>query len=318
MQNTFAGFNREILEGCVRKHAGGDNVPVRLNPIATGRFNTSFYVGLGQRNMVLRIAPPADTVFLFYERDMMLQEPSLHALILEKTDVPVAPIIALDTSREIIDQNYILMERLPGTALSQAGVFSPHAALRQVGKCLAQVHSLTATQFGYLGEHHPMRPRDSWRDAFTIMWRKLVDDIASVGHYDARESRMMKHLVDTHRHLFEECETAHLLHMDIWSQNILVDSAGNLTGIVDWDRALWGDPEIEFAVLDYCGVSEPAFWEGYSRRRSKSAEARLRNVFYLLYEIQKYIVIRQGRQNNRAGALAYKNQVMRVVERAFH
>ncbi|OUL36382.1 hypothetical protein BV372_08175 [Nostoc sp. T09] len=58
-----------------------------------------------------------------------------------------------------------------------------------------------------------------------------------------------------------------MLHMDVWFQNILVDSAGNVTGLVDFDRALWGDPEIEFAVLDYCGISEPAFWRGYGRER---------------------------------------------------
>ncbi len=47
--------------------------------------------------------------------------------------------------------------------------------------------------------------------------------------------------------------------MDVWAQNILVDSMGNVSGLVDFDRALWGDPEIEFAVLNYCGISEPAF-----------------------------------------------------------
>lgn len=41
--------------------------------------------------------------------------------------------------------------------------------------------------------------------------------------------------------------------------NILIDNQGSVTGIVDFDRALWGDVEIEFAVLDYCGISEPAF-----------------------------------------------------------
>jgi len=55
---------------------------------------------------------------------------------------------------------------------------------------------------------------------------------------------------------------ASLLHLDAWAQNILVDEAGNVTGLVDLDRALWGDPGIEFAVLDYCGISEPVFWRG--------------------------------------------------------
>ena len=106
-----------------------------------------------------------------------------------------------------------------------------------------------------------------------------------------------------------------LLHMDVWHQNILVDERGNVTGIVDWDRALWGDPEIEFAVLDYCGISEPDFWEGYGRERDLSPAARVRQVFYLLYELQKYIVIRHGRSREPTRARGYKAQVMEIVRR---
>jgi len=86
-----------------------------------------------------------------------------------------------------------------------------------------------------------------------------------------------------------------------------------LTCLLDWDRALWGDPEIEFAVLDYCGISEPAFWEGYGRRRDESPEAQVRRVFYLLYEIQKYIVIRRVRYGSPAKAEPYRRQSLQLA-----
>jgi aminoglycoside phosphotransferase (APT) family kinase protein len=96
--------------------------------------------------------------------------------------------------------------------------------------------------------------------------------------------------------------------MDIWAQNILADEEGHLTGLLDWDRALWGDPEIEFAVLDYCGISEPAFWEGYAAERERSREAEVRRKFYLLYEVQKYIFIRRARRNRPIEAERYRQQ----------
>ncbi len=311
-------FDVPFLRKCVRKHCAV--VPedeIVLTPIPTGKFNTSFYVGCGDREMVLRIAPSPSQSFLFYEKSMMLQEPSIHRLLLEHTTVPVAPILALDTEHDIVDRNFLLMERLPGLPLSDAGMVDAGRAFRQTGESLAQAHALTAEHFGYLGEHHPMPPQETWPDAFLMMWHKMVDDIVGVGHYDGHLESRLKRLVDTHRSLFEHCRTSRLLHMDVWGQNLLVDESGNLTGIVDWDRALWGDPEIEFAVLDYCGVSDEAFWEGYGRPRPASDDARIRNVFYLLYEIQKYIVIRQGRQHNAAGARAYKHQVLRIIERVF-
>jgi len=99
--------------------------------------------------------------------------------------------------------------------------------------------------------------------------------------------------------------------MDVWSQNILVDSAGNVTGLVDFDRALWGDPELEFAVLDYCSMSEPAFWQGYGSERQQSLSARIRQKFYLLYEMQKYmpIAVWRRRDEQRALFFSYKNHV---------
>ena len=146
------------------------------------------------------------------------------------------------------------------------------------------------------------------------MWRQLVEDIAGVGCYDRDEQRFVLELLDGYRDAFERPVPSCLLHMDIWHQNILVDpDSGAVTGIVDWDRALWGDPEIEFAVLDYCGISEPAFWEGYGSARDTSDEARIRQLFYLAYEVQKYIVIRAGRSGDRDSAQQYKAQSLAMM-----
>jgi len=147
------------------------------------------------------------------------------------------------------------------------------------------------------------------------MWRKLVDDVVSVGYYDDEERSLMLSTLDKYLRLFDRPVESSLLHMDVWAQNILVDGGNELTGLLDWDRALWGDPEIEFAVLDYCGISEPPFWEGYGKEREDSPEARVRNFFYLLYEMQKYIVIRHGRGHDAYGAMTHKRQVMQIMRR---
>lgn len=305
-----------LLERAVRHHLRALSGPLAFERIPTGKFNTSYFVRAGDEQLVLRIAPPRDAVFLFYERDMMRQEPGIHARLLERTSVPVARILAFDDSHELLERDFLIMERLPGRALTEARGADERFVLRQVGKHLAETHALTADAYGYLGEHRPMEPQGRWADAFAVMWAKLVADIMGVGHYDAAEARRMRSLLDRHLPIFDRPVPASLLHMDIWHQNILVDDVSKVTGLVDWDRALWGDPEIEFAVLDYCGISQPAFWEGYGRERDLSPEARTRQVFYLLYELQKYIVIRQGRGNDAASARACKRQVISIVDRA--
>jgi len=310
-------LSQTALTDCVRRHLPDPDADVLLTPIATGKFNSGYYVLAGGEELVLRVAPPKNSVFLFYERDMMKQEPGIHRMLREKTTVPVAEILAFDQSADIIDRDYILMTRLPGAPLSDVRGVSTAKVLAQVGQCLAQVHRLRAQQYGYLGEHHPMTPQASWPDAFRIMWRKLIEDVAATGHYQAVECHALLSLLDRHMHLFDRPVPSCFLHMDIWSENILVDRRSRLTGLVDWDRALWGDPEIEFAVLDYCGVSKPAFWEGYGTPRDTSPEARARNTFYLLYELQKYIVIRHGRGNDPASARRHKQQVADMVRKHF-
>ena len=312
-----ADFSDQALTQLVRPFIDPNPYDLRFSPVKTGKHNRSYWVESTTDRYVLRIAPSDDTGFLFYERLMMHQEPPLHKLILENTSLPVAEIIGYDFSRRLIDRDYVLMRALPGIPVSEVKNLTQskfNRALYQVGQHLRQLHALTAQDclgkhaYGYLGEHHPMRPQPNWETAFRSMWNLLLDDVVNCGGYTADEAYFMRSLFEEHAVHFEHEVTPRLLHMDVWSQNILIDNQGIVTGIVDFDRALWGDVEIEFAVLDYCGISEPSFWEGYGASRDTSDSAQIRRLFYLLYEIQKYIPIQIWRRNNPAAANKYRIQ----------
>jgi fructosamine-3-kinase len=202
----------------------------------------------------------------------------------------------------------MIMERLPGQAMTHARLSQRQTdgVLAQVGGYLAEIHNLVANRYGYLGAHQPMAPQTSWVEAFTVMWSKLMKDMVGCGGYTQEEADAFRQLLAVYRPHFDQPVPASLLHMDVWSQNILVNEGGQVTGLVDFDRALWGDPEIEYAVLDYCGISEPSFWEGYGRDRDTSFPAQIRARFYMLYEVQKYVAIQIWRRSNPSEALQYK------------
>jgi aminoglycoside phosphotransferase (APT) family kinase protein len=315
MNAAFELFNDALLRDLVVAHLTVDPDRLRFEPIRTGKHNRSYIVHTDGEDLVMRIAPPQQGM-IFYERNMMAQEPALHALLRRETSVPIAEILAYDETCALIDRPYMLMECLPGRALSDV----PHVtssfygrALTQVGDCLRQMHALTANHYGYLGEHRPMAPQPTWWKAFRVMWNALLDDVHAAGGYSASEADAMRDLLDAYREEIDRPLPSSLLHMDVWSQNILVDDAGTLTGLVDLDRALWGDPEIEFAVLDYCGISEPPFWQGYGRERDSSPQAQVRQRFYLLYEVQKYIVIHRWRRDDPNGAQRYRETSLRLA-----
>jgi len=312
------GFCSGRIVEAIRAHVADVSVGARVKGCRTGKFNSTFFVERDDgEDLVVRIAPPEGRGVLFYERNMMAQEPELHRLLLERTAIPVPRILAYDTSRMVLDRDFLIMERMPGMALTEAvlpegegvsGVF------RQVGSYLAQAHAMKADAYGYLGAHRCMEPQRTWWRAFRMMWGKLIDDTVRCGGYDACEGERLRAMPDRYRPAFDREVPSSLLHMDIWHQNILVDGSGRVTAILDWDRALWGDPEIEFAVLDYCGVSVPEFWVGYGRERPRTPEAAIRNRFYLLYEVQKYILISICRRESRAQAERYREMVFGMAK----
>ncbi|GAB4377532.1 MAG: hypothetical protein Kow00121_27180 [Elainellaceae cyanobacterium] len=312
----------EKLMALVATHLNVAPAELQLQPIATGKHNASFWVVAEPQRWVLRVAPPDSTGLLFYERQMMRQEPALHELIRARTTIPVAEIITADFSRADLERDYLLMHVLPGVPLSDAPALNAvqhQQILYQVGVYLRQLHALTAPDclsirgYGYIGLHHPMLPQRTWAEAFRTMWNLLLDDVVASGCYTKNDRQFMSNLLEQHLAHFDYTAPARLLHMDIWSQNILVDSAGHVTGLVDFDRALWGDPEIEFAVLDYCGISEPAFWQGYGSERDQSNSAQIRQRFYLLYEVQKYMPIAVWRRQDQQRALSFKQQSLMLA-----
>lgn len=312
----------ETLANLTLAHLNADPASLRFAPIRTGKHNASYWVDGDQGRHVLRIAPPDDAGFLFYERLMLRQEPELHALMRSRTALPVAEIVGHDFSRARVDRDYVLMTALPGQPFSECLGLAPAQrgrVLRRVGQYLRELHTLTAADclgfevHGYLGAHRPMEPAPTWANAFADMWNKLLDDVVACGSYSPDEANAMRGLLERHSAHFERPVVPRLLHMDVWGQNILVGEDGHASGLVDFDRALWGDVEIEFAVLDYCGISERPFWEGYGAGRDTSPSAMIRRQFYLLYEVQKYMPIRVWRRDDPSGAARYKQHSLALA-----
>ena len=312
MENDLAALARAAA---AHLETGADGL--RLRRCATGKYNTTWFVEGADRPLVLRVAPPdIREQNLFYEHRMMRQEPGIHRAILEGGGAPVPEILAADFSRGLLDRDFLLMERMPGTPLSEAtgiGRRELDRLLGELGQALRRVHGFHARRYGYLGEHEPAPAADNWTGAFTVIWDYLLTDISGCGGYSLAEADALRRLLDSHLDKFTRSEPSSLLHMDVWAQNIMTGPGGELLGLLDWDRALWGDVEIEFAVLDYCGISEPSFWEGYGGVRENDSNAQVRQAFYLLYELQKYIFIRRVRGGNPELAASYRRQSLQLA-----
>ena len=298
MRSRITLDNRQIDQ--ILEEGGFSGCSVKAT--GTGHYNDSYYIYSDKGKFVLRVAPPDSVPKLFYEIDMMRSEVNLHRLVRKHTNLPVPGIVYHDFSRKIIDRDYLVMEYVEG----QPGWFDEE----KLGGYVRQLHAIRADMFGYPERAAPMG--ENWPDIFHTYVRLIFGDCLSCGVIDNSEYRDFLSIYERHRDVIVDVAPS-LLHLDLWHQNILT-ADGEITAILDFDRGMYGDPELEFAVLDTYGYSSPDFFKGYGRPRSTDTIARIRQRLYIVYELIKYAFIRVARGRRMAVGRSHVTQCQRILK----
>lgn len=212
-------------------------------------------------------APGGRSRLLAYERDMLRSERDNLALVAGLADVPAPEVLLADLTREVADVDVLVMSLVPGMPWdSAADVMTPAAnarAFTQVGRVLAALGAVRGPLFGF-----PAGGFALGDNAWPGFVRRLVE--ATVGDADAWgvdvEPRRLLAAVDAAEDALAEVEEPTLVHADLWHGNVLVDpSTGDVTGVVDFERSLFGDPLWGLAggETHSSGPFEPAKLRGY-------------------------------------------------------
>jgi hypothetical protein len=69
--------------------------------------------------------------------------------------------------------------------------------------------------------------------------------------YDARTKRVLDRILEISRAIPPRLAGDDLVHTDYHQQNVLVDAAGTITGVIDWDGAARGDRRFALVVLRF-------------------------------------------------------------------
>jgi len=270
-----------------------------VRPVGAGHYNESYFIDTDEETYVIRIAPPDDVPKLFYEIDMMKSEPAIHEAVLEHTDIPAPRIVFSDFSG---DHDFIILELLPG----RSGYFSD----TELGRYVRGLHNIKGDRYGYPDRAAPVG--DSWPGIFQKYAELIFQDCFSCGIIDRAEYDRFLSVYEKHSASIHECDPC-LLHLDLWTQNILTEN-GTITGILDFDRGLYGDPELEFAVLDTYSTATPDFFDGYGSARPQDHDAQVRQKLYIVYELIKYAFIRHARGGSRSTGRMHVEQCMNLFK----
>ncbi|KAJ1301724.1 hypothetical protein OPQ81_008957 [Rhizoctonia solani] len=142
-------------------------------------------------------------------------------------------------------------------------------------------------EFGLCAIDAPRYP--TWREAFTAFVLNLLADAQDALIPDIPHDEI-KHLLTLHASAFDEVTEAKLVIWDQWDGNVLISfadpekkSGASVSGIIDYERALWGDPLMEttFRAL----MAPPALVEAYGAYKPDelTPSQRIRRMFYDLH-----------------------------------
>jgi len=250
------------LDALLREQVG---VGCRLEAELTdGEFNSAYRVRLEDgRPAVLKLAPPPGAAVLRYERGIMATEAMVYRRL---ADLPGGHVPGPELLHA--GEDVLVLSVLDGTPWNKAGDRIPGAAVpglrRELGAITARLNTLTPPdgRFGYPAPASGLSAPD-WHSAFGAMVEALLDD---AGHWRSPlgiAPAEVRTLVAEGRDALAEVTEPRLVHFDLWQGNVFVRlpaTAGGrhtVSGIIDHERAFWGDPAAELVSLNLGGEAGP-------------------------------------------------------------
>ena len=277
-----------LLAVCRRALGAGVGVR-RVVEIGVGTYNSTYRIELDDGEpVILRVAPEPGRLPPDARQAMRNEYAALPFLAPLGGLVPRT--LAVDFTHQLLDRDYLVQTLLPGVPASERlPSYSPSALrhlYRGLGSITRTIHDVTGAAFGPVaGPLHT-----SWSAALVADFELRAGAFAAAG-LDAGPVHRVIAAAWRHRAVLDEITVPALLHGDLWTLNLLVDTDPDrptITGVLDCDAASWGDPLADWTisrVLSKAGTEADAFWQAYGRPPGQPGSA----VRALLYRARNLL-----------------------------
>lgn len=250
--------------------------------LTEGFFNAAYRVSLSDgRNVILKIAPPAGSLIMTYEKNIMYAEVESMRLVKEKTGIPLAEILFCDRSHTVCPSDYFFMSEIEGRSLNAvSGELSEEdrdGINYHVGELNAELNRITGESFGYFSQ--PDRQEKNWYGVFSGMINDALNDADALNIDTGIGHDTVSRLLSRDKGVFEEVTVPRLVHWDLWAGNVFVKD-GRITGLIDFERCLWADELMEVGFRSQ--NQDPHFLKGYGMKELTDTQT-VRVKWYDLY-----------------------------------
>jgi aminoglycoside phosphotransferase (APT) family kinase protein/SAM-dependent methyltransferase len=274
----------QIISMCQRGF--GPKVKIdSIRELGGGTFNSTYLIKFKNNSkVILRVAPPQTADTFWDHMALMRREHHLQPFF-----APIATLmprtIMADFTHQVVERDYIFQTFIEGEWWDEIEgelTLEENLALwRQFGRVVRKLHDTTDESFGW---PFPGSQFASWSEVVLDRFGRIIQSMVE-NQLEAADVITISNMARTHSSLLDEIKQPRLLHGDLWSFNVLVsrdEGEPNIVGILDADRAWWGDPMADWTMFllsirrDEPEWQQPqtAFWEGYGGV-SKSSNATL-------------------------------------------
>lgn len=244
-----------------------------VTELTEGMFNAAYRLDFADDTAaVLKIAAGDSSGLLSNEISLMAAEVAAMEL-LRREGVPYVPrVYYSDFSRSLCSGPFFIMEMMPGSSLfalrEEISEESRAHVLFEAGRLQKRLAQVQGEGFGLLGDS---RRFASLHEMLRYMFENLLGDAARIPLDFGFTGGELLSRLNRDKAVFDLVTRPSLVHWDMWEGNIFVKE-GQLSGIIDWERAMWADPFMDdrFRTRNH----NPDFFAGFGQDGFTPEESR--------------------------------------------
>lgn len=258
-----------------------------ITELTEGMCNAAYFIEFtdGQKS-VLKIASANGKGLMSNEVNMMKAEVRAMELVRQKSNIKAAMVQYHDASMTLCHGEYFFMEALEGKSfftikdtLTEAEQKAIHYEIGQIERTLS---SIEGNHFGLLGDD--THRYDNLFDFVYYLIQNVLEDARQKSVIIGVSEEEILFQLEKDRALFDVITKPVLVHWDMWEGNIFIKEK-HISGIIDWERALWGEPFMDDRFRRHTRNIE--FLKGFGKELLTDNE--MRRIYW--YDVLLYLTM---------------------------
>jgi len=242
--------------------------------------------------------------------------------------VPCPEVLALDTTREVVPYDALLLSRMAGVnaaiVWNSLGDETREALSEETGRIIATIHGLQWPLYGeFDSDTGTFGHYARWTDNVLARIERLTLQAAALKALPQRIIDSVVTEINDGDSVLETASPPVLVHGDLHTANLLVeqrDGQWHVAAVLDWESALTADAAWEFAGLWIRHAErEPfhdAFLYGYRERRPAQADLQSRiHLYRMMLHLEGAVISRRPETYNPQRHARHEAVLRRMLQR---